>query len=179
MPQSVGHHTGGYVAVEIAAAQPQRVSALVLSSVGITTREKRLKHATGPAPVDDVDYHIDGSHLLELWRGRAELYPPDIELLNSFMIDCLKAGKLAGEGHRVVARYAMEERLPTLTCPVQFIAAPEDPHAYPDIPALRAALPNATVVEIAGGMVPLPDQLPGPFAVAVDAFLQAVAEQSG
>ena len=174
----VGHHTGGYVATEIAVSQPQRVSALVLSSVGVTTKEKRLEHTTGRAVVDDVDYNLDGSHLLALWRGRAELYPADVELLNRFMIDCLKAGSLAGEGHRVVARYPMEERLPTLTCPVQFIAATEDPHAYPAIPALRAALPSATVVEIDGGMVPLPDQMPGPFAVAVEAFLQAVADKS-
>ncbi len=173
----VGHHTGGYVATEMAAAQPQRVSALVLSSVGVTTKEERLKHATGRAVVDDVDYTLDGAHLLALWQGRASFYPHDIDLLNRFMIDCLKAGSLAGEGHRVVARYPMEERLPTLKCPVQFIAAPEDPHAYPDVAKLRAALPSATVVEIAGGMVPLPDQMPGPFAVAVESFLQAVADK--
>jgi pimeloyl-ACP methyl ester carboxylesterase len=170
----VGHHTGGYIATEIAAAHPERVSAAVLSSIALHTREERLQHATGRAVVDDVDPSLDGSHLVELWRGRAAFYPPDIRLLERFMVDCLKAGPRAAEGHRVVARYALEERLPLLACPVLFIGATDDPHAYPALPALRAALPHAEVSVIEGGMVPLPDQLPQEFATVVETFLDRV-----
>lgn len=171
----VGHHTGGFIATEIAASRPDRVSAVVLSAVGLHPVEQRLAHAEGRAVVDDVDRALDGSHLTELWRMRASFYPQDIALLERFMVDWLKAGHLAAEGHRVVARYALEERLPLVSCPVLIIAPTADPHAYPTVPVLHAAVPQAEVTEIEGGMVPLPDQLPESFAAAVEAFLDSVS----
>lgn len=169
---AVGHHTGAYVSVELAAAFPERVRAVVLSSLGLVAPEERRLHAAGRAPVDEVDRAEDGSHVLELWRLRAPFYPdrrPD--LLERFLVDALRAGPLAAEGHRVVARYAVEERLPLVRCPVLLVAATADPHAYPSLPALRKALPQAAVVEIPGGMVPLPDGRPDEFAAAIESFL--------
>ena len=170
----VGHHTGGYVALEIAASRPDRVAAVVLSGVVFHPVAERLAHAEGRAVVDDVDPKLDGSHLQELWQIRAGFYPPDVELLERFMIDCLKAGDLAAEGHRVVARYPIEERARLVSCPTMILAPTADPYAYPTVPALRAALPHAVVTEIEGGMVPMPDQLPVPFAAAIAEFLDGV-----
>ncbi|MFN8222188.1 MAG: alpha/beta fold hydrolase [Gaiellales bacterium] len=167
----VGHHTGGYVATELAAAHPARVSALVLSGVALHAREDRLAHAAGRAVVDDVDASLDGSHLLELWRMRAPLYPPDVSLLERFMRDCLRAGDLAAEGHRVVARYPLDERVGLVTCPTLLVAPLADAYAFPAVPGLDAAIPHAKVTPIPGGMVPLPDQLPDAFAAAVNDFL--------
>ena len=171
----VGHHTGAYIAAELAAARPGLVEAVVLSSLNLTSREERLAHATGRAVVDDVDPTPDGGHVLELWRGRAAFYPPSTELLERYLVDCLRAGERAAEGHRVVARYAVEERLPLVRCPTLLIAATDDPHAYPSLPALRAALPHAVVAEIEGGTVALPDGHPEEFAAAVEAFLETLA----
>ena len=170
----VGHHTGGYVGVELAAAHPDRVAALVLSGVALHPDGTRLADAEGRAVVDDADPRSDGSHLVELWQMRAAMYPDDIDLLERFMIDCLKAGPLAAEGHRIVARYPLSERLPLVTCPTLIIAPGADRHAFPAVPGLDAALPHARITTIPDGMVPLPDQLPGPFAAAVDAFLDDV-----
>jgi pimeloyl-ACP methyl ester carboxylesterase len=171
----VGHHTGAFIAVELAASRPERVEAVVLSSLNLTTPEERLADATGRAIVDEVDARPDGGHVLELWRGRAAFYPPSPDLLERYLVDCLRAGDLAGEGHRVVARYGVEERLPLIHCPALLVAATDDPHAYPCLPALRAALPQARVAEIEGGMVPLPDGRPQEFAAAVEAFLDELA----
>jgi pimeloyl-ACP methyl ester carboxylesterase len=170
----VGHHTGGYVAVEMAASRPERMRALVLSGVALHPAERRLAHAEGRAVVDDVERTLDGSHLVELWRMRAAMYPPDVDLLERFMADCLRAGSLAAEGHRLVARYPLEKRLPLVTCPVLILAPTDDAYAFPAVPGLGDALPGATVTPIEGGMVPLPDQLPGPFAAAVAAFLDGL-----
>jgi pimeloyl-ACP methyl ester carboxylesterase len=170
----VGHHTGAAIAAELAAAFPERVSAAVLSSLALPTPKERAVHAAARAVVDEVESRLDGSHLLELWRGRAALYPGDVRLLERYLIDCLKAGPLAGEGHRIVARYPLEERLGLIRCPVLLVGATDDPHAYPSLPALAAALPQAKVVEIEGGMVPLPDQLPETFAAAVETFLDSL-----
>ncbi len=170
----VGHHTGAYVAAEIAVAYPERVRAAVLSSLHVATREERLAQLGGRAPVDDVDRSADGSHLLELWRLRARFYPPGTGLLERYLVDCLKAGDLAAEGHRVVARYPSEERIPLLACPVLLIGATADPYAYPSLPLLQAAIPHAAVAVIEGGMVPLPDQLPDRFAAVVERFLDGL-----
>lgn len=170
----VGHHTGAYIAAELAASRPDRVEAVVLSSLMLATREERLAHATGRAVVDDVDRGADGTHLVELWQRRAAFYPPSVELLERYLVDCLRAGDRAAEGHRVVARYPIEERLPLVRRPALLIGATDDPHAYPSLSALRAALPGAAVAEIEGGTVALPDGRPREFAAAVEAFLDTV-----
>lgn len=170
----VGHHTGAYVATEIAAAYPTRVTGAVLSSLSFEPEEERLRQTSGRAAVDDVDPMLDGEHLVELWRKRAAFYPRDVMLLERYLVDCLKAGPLAAEGHRVAARYRLEKRLTAVACPVLLLAATHDPHAYPSLPRLRALLPDAAITEIEGGMVPLPDQLPQAFATAVEAFLDTV-----
>ena len=170
----VGHHTGAVIALELAAAFPERIEAAVLSSAPLVDAGYRAAHS-GRAVVDEVEPSPDGSHLTELWRLRQPFYPEgDTDLLERFVVDALKAGPRAAEGHRVVARYEMDRRLPLVRCPVLLLAATGDPHAYPSVAALHAALPTSTVIEIPGGMVPLPDQLPHEFAAAVADFLTAV-----
>jgi pimeloyl-ACP methyl ester carboxylesterase len=169
----VGHHTGAVVAIELAAAFPERIDAAVLSSAPLVDADYRATHS-GRAVVDEVEPQDDGSHLTELWRLRRPFYPEgDIGLLERFVADALHAGPRAAEGHRVVARYEMERRLPLVRCPVLLVAATDDPHAYGFVEPLRAALPTSRVVEIPGGKVPLPDQLPREFASVVADFLAA------
>lgn len=171
----VGHHTGAVIATDMAARAPERIRSVVLSSCPFDDAEERADHLRGRTVVDDADRRPDGSHLLELWGTRAPFYPPeDVHLLEAYLIDALKAGPRAAEGHRVVARYDMEVAVRHIRCPVLLIGATDDPHAYPALARLRVALPQAQVQEIAGGMVPLPDQLPAQFAAAVKRFLDSL-----
>jgi pimeloyl-ACP methyl ester carboxylesterase len=125
--------------------------------------------------VDEVPRQADGSHVLSLWQMRQPLYPQgDIDLLERFMVDALKAGDLAAEGHRVVGRYVMEARTPRVACPTLVIGATADPHAYPAAAKVAAAIAGSRRLDIPGGMVPLPDQLPAAFADAAGAFLDEV-----
>ena len=172
----VGHHTGASVGIEVAGTKPERVRSLVLSSTPYDEPAARAAEASGRAAVDDVEQRADGSHLLELWRIRAGFYPEgNVELLERFIVDALTAGPLASEGHRVVARYDVQTAVARIRCPVLLIGATADPYAYPALARLRSALPRASVVEIAGGMVPLPDQLPERFATVVEQFLNELA----
>jgi pimeloyl-ACP methyl ester carboxylesterase len=165
----VGHHTGGVIAIEVAASRPERVDRLVLSCTPFTGAEGRRD----PTIVDDVEHADDGSHLVGLWRGRHAMYPEGRpELLREFMIDALRAGPRAAEGHRAVWRYRMEDRIGRVRAPALLIAAPRDP-AYRGLGPMRAALPGSRVVEIPEGMVPLPEQLPEQFAAAIETFLNA------
>jgi pimeloyl-ACP methyl ester carboxylesterase len=171
----VGHHTGAVVATQMAGSAPERARSVVLSSSPFDSAEKRAAQLAGPAIVDDVAPKADGSHVAELWRIRAAFYPEDrVDLLDGFLIDALKAGPRAAEGHQIVARYDMEAAVTRLRCPVLLLGATDDPYAYPGLARMQAALPDAQVDEIKGGMVPLPDQLPEQFAAAVERFLDRI-----
>jgi pimeloyl-ACP methyl ester carboxylesterase len=168
----VGHHTGSAIAIEMAAAQPERISALVLSSPPYVDAERRARSAT-KAVIDEVTPAADGRHLAALWQMRRPFYPEgDTDLLERFVVDALKAGPLAAEGHRVVGRYVMETRLPLVACPTLVISALADPHAAPYAGKVAGVIAGAELFEIEGGMVPLPDQMPEVFAETALAFLR-------
>jgi pimeloyl-ACP methyl ester carboxylesterase len=170
----VGHHTGGVIAVEAAAAFPERVRALVLSSTPYTDAAFRRARAGCP-PIDEVAPSEDGSHLAALWQRRQGFYPPGRpELLEAFVRDALKASGSPEDGHRAVAAYRMEDRIHRVAQPALILRATDDPFASPHAIELQAHLANARIVDIAGGMVPLPDQMPEAFAQAVLDFLESL-----
>ncbi len=170
----VGHHTGGVIAVELAASFPDRVRSVVLSSTPYTGAAFRQARANSP-PIDHVEPSADGSHLTALWQRRQGFYPADRpELLQAFVLDALKASGQLEDGHRAVASYRMEDRIHLVRQPALIIRAPQDPYASPHAHELQQLLTQACIVDIAGGMVPLPDQLPEPFARAVLDFLRGL-----
>lgn len=169
----VGHHTGAAIALEIAAAAPDRVAALVLSACPFVDADRRAHHASKPV-IDEVEIAADGAHLAELWRRRQPFYPPgDTDLLTRFVADALKCGQMAAEGHRVVNRYHMERRIGFVRAPTLVLAPTEDPHAFPAAPKVAAAIRGAILHDAPGAMVPFPDQQPRQFATFVRDFLRA------
>lgn len=174
----VGHHTGGVIAVELAAQHADRVDRVVLSSTPWIDDALRRERAQRP-PIDEVRPQPDGSHLAALWQRRQAFYPsgrPD--LLHAFVRDALRVIDRIEDGHRAVANYRMEDRIGRVRQPVLVLRALADPFAAPHAAQLLARLPQAELAEIAQGMVPLPDQLPEEFARVVDAFLGARASRS-
>ena len=169
----VGHHTGGVIAVELAARAPERVASLVLSSTPYTDAAFRRARAERP-PIDTVEASGDGHHLAALWQKRQPFYPVDRpELLQAFVADALKASGDVEAGHRAVASYRMEERLAAVRAPVLLLHASDDPFAALHLDEWRRLLPAAAVTTLAGG-VPLPDQCPREFAAAVLAFIDTL-----
>jgi pimeloyl-ACP methyl ester carboxylesterase len=170
----VGHHTGGVIAVELGARHGERVRSLVLSSTPYTDEAFRRARAERP-PIDEVAPSDDGSHLAALWQRRRVFYPADRpDLLEAFVLDALKVGRRLEEGHRAVASYRMEDRIGAITQPVLILRATHDPFAAPHATELLAQLPQARIVDIEGGMVPLPDQMPEAFARELLRFLGAL-----
>ena len=170
----LGHHTGGAVGIELAAAGPERVRALVLSSTPWTGPEYRAEHA-GRTSVDEVEPADDGGHLVRMWGIRRPYYPHDRpDLRDRFLHDALAHGLDPAEGHRACVRYRMEDRIGLVTAPVLLIGAEADPFAFPAVAQLDRHLVNAArreVVTIPGGMVPLMEQCPDEVAAAVLPFL--------
>ncbi|MEO8523852.1 MAG: alpha/beta fold hydrolase [Caldimonas sp.] len=170
----VGHHTGGVIAVELAARAPERIASLVLSSTPYTSEAFRRARADLPA-IDAVAPSDDGSHLAALWQKRQAFYPRGRpELLQAFVADALKASGDIEAGHRAVASYRMEDRIAALRAPVLIVHATDDPFAAPHLAEWRHLLPTAQVATITGG-VPLPDQCPQEFAAAVLAFVDTLS----
>lgn len=167
----VGHHTGGVIAIELAARHASRVRSLVLSSTPYTDGAFRRARAERP-PIDAVEEKDDGSHLAALWRKRQGFYPAGRpELLQAFVRDALQVRGDVEGGHRAVASYRMEERIAAIAQPTLVIRAGADPFASPHAEEWLKLLPYAQLADIPEGMVPLPDQLPDAFAQAVLRFL--------
>ncbi|MEV0384872.1 alpha/beta fold hydrolase [Nonomuraea sp. NPDC050643] len=174
----MGHHTGGAVAIELAASAPERVGLLVLSSAPWTGPRYRESHADGPG-VDEAVRDPGGDHLLTLWRKRLPYYPePATELLDRFVHDALAPGVDPAEGHRACARYRMEDRIGLVKAPVLLLGAAADPFAMPAMAPLREHLTGAASVRSAvidGGTIPLMEHKAGEVAEAVLGFLGPAA----
>lgn len=171
----VGHHTGGVVAVEVAATAPDRLSALVLSATPYVDAERRHAVATGRPPIDHVVRDPDGSHLLALWRNRAPYYPDDRpDLLERLVHDALGVLDRVEEGHAAVNAYRMEERIGSVKAPTLAICGELDRFSLPDLPKLVAAIPGARSATLPGTGVPAVDHRPEQFAAAVREFLAEV-----
>jgi len=174
-----GHHTGGVVAIEVAATRPDLVARLVLSSTPLVDAEARERRRHRPA-IDAVDVDGDGRFLVELWNRRRRFYPEDRpDLLVRFVRDALRVDD-AEAGHLAVARYEMERRLPQIGAPTLLVGHAADPYAFGELEPLREAL-EAVGVEVAvtvidDGMVPLEFTAPR-FAAVVGRFLDAEGDR--
>ena len=167
----VGHHTGGVIAVEVAASYADRVEKLILSSTPYVDAEDRERRKTRP-PIDDVEPKEDGTHLAELWQRRAAFYPKNRpDLLTRFVLDALKVWGSVEEGHGAVNRYRMEDKVPLIKAPTLVVAGTDDPFSFPRMKPLSERIPGSVTAEIRGGMVPMVDQMPEEFARVVMDFL--------
>lgn len=169
----VGHHTGGVVAVEVAAAYPERVKALVLSGTPCVDPAERAKQIR--PTIDEIPFATDGSHLQALWNKRAPYYPPDRpDLLQRFVIDALKVFERVEEGHRAVGAYPIRDKLPLLNLPALVVCGEQDWNALPAQELLARLLPRSTTRLVPNAGVPLVDHRPKEFAAIVLEFLDGL-----
>jgi pimeloyl-ACP methyl ester carboxylesterase len=167
----VGHHTGAVIAVEMAARAPERIAALVLSSCPFIDAAKRESALRKPT-IDTVESRPGGGHLVDLWAQRQPYYPiDDTDLLQRLVMDAIKAGPMAVEGHYVVNRYRMEDRIGLVSAPTLVIDAALDPFAHSSARLVQEAIAGSRLATISNGMIPLPDQLPDAFSQTVLSFL--------
>ena len=170
----VGHHTGAVIAIELAAAYPDRVTRLVLSASPYVDAEDRERRHTNPHRVDHVVPREDGSHLAALWQGRMAFYPKGrADLLTRFVLDALRAGEKVEEGHHACSAYRMEDRLGLVRCPTLVVCGTDDPFSYPRMELVARHIPGSRAMAIPGGTVAMPDQMPEDFARAIRGFLRA------
>jgi pimeloyl-ACP methyl ester carboxylesterase len=167
----VGHHTGGVVALEVAARRPVPVRALVLSGVPYVDAARRERVARRP-PIDEVPISDDGSHYALLWNRRAPFYPADRpDLRRRLMVDAVRLGERVEEGHLAVNAYRMEDRIGLVQAPALVVCGELDEFSLPDVPRLLSRLPGASSATLPGVGVPSADHDPAAFAREVGDFL--------
>ncbi|MDQ6522547.1 alpha/beta fold hydrolase [Nocardioides sp. LHD-245] len=167
----VGHHTGGVVAIEVAARRGEAIEALVLSGVPYVDAPRRARVAGAP-PIDHVTPAADGSHLGELWNRRRGFYPSDRpDLLARLVADGLRVIDRVEEGHRAVNAYRMEDRIRLVRSRTLVLCGEDDSYSLPDVPQLCASIPGAASAVLPGTGVPSVDHRPDLFAASVAAFL--------
>jgi len=172
----VGHHTGGVVGIELAAAYPELVESLVLSGVPWVDAPRRAE-VQNRVPIDWVERSTDGSHLLALWQKRAAFYPADRpDLLDRLVADALRVLPRVEEGHLAVNAYVMEERIGLVECQTLVVCGELDTFSLPDVPALIEHLPAGSRFEqLLGVGVPSVDHDPAQFAAVIAPFIAARA----
>lgn len=170
----VGHHTGGVVAIEVAARDNSPVRRLVLSGTAYSD-EQRARRMAEHGPIDLVEASADGSHLVELWNRRRHFYSDDdIESLNAFVVDALRGLTRVEDGHRAVHAFRAAPRLARIRADALVICGADDVYGMPDVPKLAAALGCASSI-IPDAGVALPEERPTEFSEVIESFLAAPA----
>jgi pimeloyl-ACP methyl ester carboxylesterase len=167
----VGHHTGGVIALEVAASLPDRVAGLVLSAVPFVDPDRRDRVGKRD-PIDGVPISDDGTHYKLLWDKRTSFYPPDRpDLLHRLMVDAVRVGDRVEEGHLAVDCYRMEDRIGLVRARTLVLCGELDPFSLPDVPRLVERIDGATSAVLPGVGVPAVDHDPAGFARQVHDFL--------
>jgi len=163
----VGHHTGAILAIEAAAAFPDRVAKIVLSGPVYLDEEMRKILMAAFA-----QWYIqgDGSHFEEKWRKFSE-WTDDPKLVHRAVVDLVQAGETSEFGHFSVGDYRMEDRLPLVRSPALVIVGARDPFRIDENNEnFNRILPDCRTVSLDGGVF-LPNEVPEAFAREVLDFL--------
>jgi pimeloyl-ACP methyl ester carboxylesterase len=132
----VGRHTGSFIAIEVAAAYPERVDKLVLSEPHYHDEAMRQGEEVQALLRTWVQFWIDwlkdgtkedGSHFVEAWqvlKEHDETMPPD--LLNRIILDYLKAGGGGSTAYKAIFSYPMDQRIPLIQAPTLIMWGTKD-----------------------------------------------------
>ena len=161
----VGHHIGSKIATEVAVTSPERVSRLVLSSLGYWG-----KAANNPPDLTgSVEIKPDGSHLMEWWR-RASLWGDSPDIVDEMVLEYHKAGPRGIEMHRAGRAYDPGPRLSLITCPTLVLSATHDPF-YSATEEVKRLVPKSKLTIIENGTSCIDRVMPKEFSEAILSFL--------
>ncbi len=115
----LGHHGGSSIAIDIAAAQPERVRALILSGCGIRMPEE-TQALLAQRGTRKVSIENDGEFLTGMWGRYVALTSdttPAADTLRPFLI--AQAQQLRPyDAHDAILRWDRKPRLEKVQCPV-------------------------------------------------------------
>jgi len=169
----VAFSMGGYLALQYALAQPQRVRSLVLiacTAAGLSAAEQATRRQA-LAWLERHPYHGMSSQRLAQFVHPSRLHDPEVAGIVRQMDQELCKETLIAQLRETSERTSLLEQLPALACPVLLVGGEQDAMVpVTALQAMAAALPNSHLALLpdTGHMVPL--EQPGPLAALLADF---------
>ena len=181
----LGRHTGAFIAMEVAAAYPERLEKLVLSEPHYHDKKMRGGEEVQKFFRTWVAFwgewlgngtKADGSHFSEAWEKIKEhdpSMPPS--LINRIIRDYLKAGKKSTQAYHAVFTYAMEERVPLIQCPTLLLWGTKDVMTFDlggPVEKTNDLIQRKKIVYLEGGTFVAANMMPESFVQPIVDFLE-------
>jgi pimeloyl-ACP methyl ester carboxylesterase len=171
-----GHHTGAFIAIEAAAANPERIDKLVLS--GPIYTDEAIRKSALEAFGEPWKIQEDGSHIIDqwnFWKEHDPSLPPS--LVNKMTTDWLKAGTPHSTwAYNAVFSYPIEKRLGLLQCPALILYGTDDLTTFgfskDNESKVGEAIQQSKTRYIDGGTFALAEMMPQKFSQLVLDFLE-------
>jgi pimeloyl-ACP methyl ester carboxylesterase len=116
----VGHLMGASLAVEIAAAYPEKVDKVILCSC-INLEPELYQKMKDEFQNKRMAFKEDGSHLTDLWKSKYRMFPPptNLEVIQRTVVDYLNSGlgTRADDLHRALFEWNIESKLSMIKSP--------------------------------------------------------------
>jgi len=166
-----GHHTGGIIGVELATEYPERVNKLILSDCSCRKQPEEGQMMLNR--IQEFPIKADGSHITRLWQTFVGMMGGEpsqaaLEVLQTGIIDYLKAGPRVEEGHKTAFIYDNYAKLPLIKCPTLLLYGNKG-MLFPYHNVCHSLVPNNTMKILEGSGDPI--QMPREWAQAVLDFL--------
>lgn len=167
----VGHHTGGCMAVDMAARFPERiVSVVVIAPLQLTSEEREAFRAKF---FSDIVPGPDGAYLRVAWDYLAKLgAEANLHLHHRETVDLLRAWKGRLATFRAVFDFDFPASFARVTCPLMIMCSRDDV-LWPYFQRAREDRPDAEAVEVKGAIFQ-PDLDPDGVTSALRRFLVGV-----
>jgi pimeloyl-ACP methyl ester carboxylesterase len=148
----VGHHTGGSLALEIAARHPARAESVTLiGPVTMTEGEREEFRAAFDKPISP---RPDGSHLVENWNyAHVNNKDCDLEVIHGEVVGMLRAWRGRPQAYRAVSFQDGEALIRGCAAPLLLLCSPGD-WFFPRFESVRAMRPDAAAAIIGGDNFP-------------------------
>jgi pimeloyl-ACP methyl ester carboxylesterase len=172
----LGHHSGAYIAGEVAAAYPERVEKLILCDVDEFTEAEKAALLQRYTQLFQIK--PDGSHLLERWSFRSN-YVGSTQLNHRCMLDEAKCYGYPPYAPMAVTNYNVSERFQLIKCPTLILSGTEDVKGLIKLGLaneesrrfILKAIPHGKWVDIEGGNFCMMNQMAEAIARIVLDFL--------
>lgn len=169
----VGHHTGALVAVELAAAYPDRVTAAVLSGCPVFSRAEWDGFLAQPMS-RDFPIAADGEFLMRAW-GKYQKLAPHVGpgcWFGPFII--AQASRFRPyDAHFAAARHDTEQRLRAMRCPTLLVSGEHDMFVD-QLASTQQLIADCRTSVVSGGGLFINFEVPEAFATAILDFLKTL-----
>jgi pimeloyl-ACP methyl ester carboxylesterase len=169
----VGRLFGASVAVEMAITHPERVNKLVLLDC-LHVPQEELQRARNDFMHETVTFKEDGSHLVDVWKGRGGRPGANLEMVQRATVEYLKSGlgTRAGDSHRAKVEYDVTPRLPKIKQPVLLLYSEKSRFFDRAAEGTKKLIPNCSAQLIKGTPFFPAWENPGAYAQAIIEFLE-------